>query len=188
MEQLLLTVDLLHRQNILHRDIKPDNILILDKREIQVCIADLGFACQATDKRDLKIKCGTPGYVDPSVLKGKPFTEKSDIFSLGCLLFNLVTGKKLFPGRDPNKVLVKNSTHDPTPIIDYTCQNISYECRDLIKKMILQDPQMRPTTEECLAHEWFQLNRESLENQLTFNKETVLKEGFMTTKHNKSNK
>jgi serine/threonine protein kinase len=90
----------MHRKKIVHRDIKPENILILNKDELQVCFADLGLACMLNDSRNLIIKCGTPGYVDPDVLKGRRFSEKSDIFSLGSLFFNLISGRLLFSGRD----------------------------------------------------------------------------------------
>ena len=67
----------MHRKKIVHRDIKPENILILNKDELQVCFADLGLACMLNDSRNLIIKCGTPGYVDPDVLKGRRFSEKT---------------------------------------------------------------------------------------------------------------
>lgn len=94
----------MHRRGILHRDIKLDNILIMEKEplsEIQVCIADLGLACRTTDLIELTLKCGTPGYVGPEVLRGQKFSEKSDIFSLGCLFYNLITGRLMYHGRDP---------------------------------------------------------------------------------------
>lgn len=50
MEQLILAVDLMQRKNIVHRDIKPDNILLMDKKEFKICISDLGLACRATDE------------------------------------------------------------------------------------------------------------------------------------------
>ena len=122
MEQLLLATDLMHRHDIVHRDIKPENVLIIEKRELKVCIADLGLACRTTDDKALKVKCGTPGYVDPEVLiKGGVFSTKSDIFSLGCLLYNLVTGASVFQANNPQQVIIKNIYKDPAGDVD-ECQ------------------------------------------------------------------
>jgi serine/threonine protein kinase len=63
-----------------------------------VCIADLGLAISTDDEKGKMEQCGTPGYVDPEVLNGEPFTTKSDIFSLGSLFFNLITNRLVFPG------------------------------------------------------------------------------------------
>lgn len=90
MAQLLLSLDLMHRNRIIHRDIKPDNILIMDKDDLKICISDLGLACRSDDQEEIQVKCGTPGYVAPEVLQGCNFTTKSDIFSAGSLFFNLI--------------------------------------------------------------------------------------------------
>ena len=103
----------MHRRNIFHRDIKPENILILDKETLQVCFADLGLACRSTDIKSIMLKCGTPGYVDPDVLKGKKFSAKSDIFSLGSLLFNLISGRLMFSGQTAKEILFNNRNTNP---------------------------------------------------------------------------
>jgi serine/threonine protein kinase len=88
----------MHRKGIIHRDLKPQNILITDYEVLMVCIADLGLAINADDQKAIREKCGSPGYVDPDILNGRPFSTKSDIFSLGSLLFNLITMRLLYPG------------------------------------------------------------------------------------------
>lgn len=147
------------RKNIYHRDLKPDNILFLDRTQLKVCIADLGLACRSTDARELLFKCGTPGYVAPEQLKGLGIGPKSDIFSLGCLFYNIVTGKMIFSGPDRSQVLFKNMYLDTSKIIEQTCQHLSEECRDLLKKMTLNNPETRPSPEECLQHPWFAKDR-----------------------------
>jgi serine/threonine protein kinase len=81
----------MHRKNIIHRDLKPDNVLLLDEEDLSVCITDLGMACRLTDTEELKMKCGTPGFVAPEILKGNEVGPKADVFSMGSFLFTLIT-------------------------------------------------------------------------------------------------
>jgi serine/threonine protein kinase len=96
----LLTLDFIHQKSIVHRDIKLDNILI-NKREEGDCnvkLADFGMATFAASSNNgyLYIKCGTPGYVAPEILRSEGYTNKCDIFSAGAVFFNLLTGLYLF--------------------------------------------------------------------------------------------
>jgi calcium/calmodulin-dependent protein kinase I len=68
----------------------------MDRNDVKICISDLGLACLSNDLVEISLKCGTPGYVAPEVLKGAPFTTKSDIFSIGSFFFNLLTNTNLY--------------------------------------------------------------------------------------------
>ena len=72
-------------------------------------IADFGLSeFLPKDGTLLERRCGSPGYSAPEMLKGLGYNEKSDIFSIGSILFNILTGRALFPGRDLNKILQLN--------------------------------------------------------------------------------
>jgi calcium/calmodulin-dependent protein kinase I len=96
----------LHCRKVVHRDIKLDNILInkIDDGDLKVIIADFGLACLAPDE-PLTDKCGTPCYLAPEMLRGQGYGLKCDIFSLGSVFFNLVTGFYLFNGSNAEEVV-----------------------------------------------------------------------------------
>ena len=79
----------IHRNNIIHRDLKLENILLMNKdNNYQAKLADFGLST-TTDNIDLFRHCGTPGYVAPEVLLDKNYNCKADIFSAGVILFSL---------------------------------------------------------------------------------------------------
>lgn len=115
----------MHQKNVIHRDIKLDNILINqispESGSFKVKIADFGLACfcSANPREKLYEKCGTPCYAAPEILRGQGYTVKADMFSLGSLFFNLITGRYLFPGTNKMQVMKKNKECDLGWIHDY---------------------------------------------------------------------
>lgn len=92
----------MHKRGVVHRDLKLDNILLNTSApgDFDIRIADFGLAANFKPGQLLNQKCGTPTYIGPEVLSGGGYNEKSDIFSVGSIMFNLVSGKYLFQGRD----------------------------------------------------------------------------------------
>ena len=94
-EQLLLTVDFMTKMGIVHRDLKPENILLYfkDPKVFDVRVADFGYALKLKDQGKMEniLVCGTPGYIAPEGISGKGLSAKTDIFSIGAILFGMLT-------------------------------------------------------------------------------------------------
>jgi serine/threonine protein kinase len=101
MEQALLALDLFQKKHIVHRDIKLENILINqieEKTKCEIRIADFGLAAFTPNDELITHKCGSPGYVAPEIFQKSGYSYKADVFSLGSVFFNLLTGRYLFSG------------------------------------------------------------------------------------------
>lgn len=92
---ILFSLDFMHKRGILHKDIKPANILLSarPKNNLKIKVADFGFSCKLDDKERIYGRCGTPGYMAPEIFNNFGFTVKADIYSLGVIFYNLITGK-----------------------------------------------------------------------------------------------
>jgi len=140
-----------HRLGVVHRDIKPQNIMI--DREGNVRIMDFGIARSLKSEgiTDRGIRIGTPEYMSPEQVEGKPADQRSDIYSLGIVLYELVSGKVPFSGDTPLSIALKHKTaipEDPAVLNAEIPETFSR----LVLKCLEKDPEHRfQTTEELLA-------------------------------------
>jgi len=174
-QQILSALEYLHRAQITHRDIKPDNILIADLNPFTVKLSDFGLSKVVKhDETFLKTFCGTLLYCAPEVFpdygngpsKGTKrrrgakvyhsYSSSVDIWSFGGVLWNALCGQPPFRGiADATGEAMYNnimaSELDPTPLRSV---GVSAQCIDMLMRMLRTDPAMRPTDRDCLNHAW----------------------------------
>jgi len=113
-EQVCSALDFAHQHNVVHRDIKPANLMLTADDTVK--ITDFGTAkiLQFGTAQTAHVM-GTPSYMSPEQVKGKPVDGRSDIFSLGVILYELMTGEKPFPGQNVTTVIYKIVNEEPIP-------------------------------------------------------------------------
>ena len=114
MEQVCSALDFAHQHNVVHRDIKPANLMLTPDDTVK--ITDFGTAkiLQFGTAQTAHVM-GTPSYMSPEQVKGTPVDGRSDIFSLGVILYELMTGEKPFPGQNITTVMYKIINEEPIP-------------------------------------------------------------------------
>src|SRR5258705_9161531 len=114
MEQVCSALDFAHQRNVVHRDIKPANLMLTADETVK--ITDFGTAkiLQIGTAQTSHVM-GTPSYMSPEQVKGKPVDGRSDIFALGVILYELMTGEKPFPGQNITTVIYKIINEEPIP-------------------------------------------------------------------------
>ncbi len=153
--QVLNALSEAHAMNVIHRDLKPDNIMITseDGDNHFVKVLDFGLA-SLTDSSKITVSgqaLGTPWYMSPEQATASPVTEASDIYSLGCVLYELATSKPPFPGNRPFNVMMQHVNAQVPPLIQRPEVEISNKMVAFILKCLEKQPSDRfQTANEAL--------------------------------------
>ena len=147
-KQFIDAIAYLHANNVAHRDLKPENLLLDTGNKLKV--SDFGFARFVQPNTLCSTTCGSPCYASPETLAGKQYDAfKSDIWSSGVILYAMVTGQ--LPWTKTNQT----ELFDQIKSADYKIPTyLTEECQDLIKNLLVVDPNARLTAKQVQEHPW----------------------------------
>ncbi|XP_066539223.1 serine/threonine-protein kinase 17A [Hoplias malabaricus] len=165
LRQILEGVCFLHKNNVVHLDLKPQNILLTSNHPLgDIKIVDFGLSRIVSNNQEIREIMGTPEYVAPEVLNYEPISTATDMWSIGVLVYVMLTGISPFLGDDKQETFLNISQI-----------NISYEEEELdrldkaaihfIKSLLIKEPEDRATAEECLKHQWLQMQEEPVKQK-----------------------
>jgi eukaryotic-like serine/threonine-protein kinase len=145
--QILDALDTMHKHGVVHRDLKPENIMVDDEDRIK--LIDFGIAMKEDARRitfvDMSATLGTPDYISPEQVKGQRGDQRSDIYSLGVMFYEMLTGEVPFRGPNPLAVMNERVLHDPEPARSRRAE-ISPELNEILNRALERDPRRRYQT------------------------------------------
>mmetsp|Transcript_4127 Transcript_4127/g.6212 ORF Transcript_4127/g.6212 Transcript_4127/m.6212 type:complete len:522 (+) Transcript_4127:207-1772(+) len=145
-----------HSNNIAHCDMKPKNLLLFSEEDDSfIKLADFGFAARVHAPKSLTKQCGTPFFVSPEILMRSPYDQASDMWSVGCIIYLLLGGNLPFMGRS-QKELFRKIVIGQYEFPDDCWSDVSEDAKDLVRGLLITDPDKRMSAEQALNSTWIQ--------------------------------
>jgi tRNA A-37 threonylcarbamoyl transferase component Bud32 len=155
LSQLCEALQAAHTENIIHRDLKPANLMVVDPDTPfeKIKVMDFGLA-KLVDTKPVPLNkesdtgadfaVGTPGYISPEQVRGDEVTHRSDLYSVGVILFELLTGRLPFTGAETMDVLLAHATEPPPNFASISAVNISPEIEQVVLSCLAKNANERP--------------------------------------------
>ncbi len=137
-----------HEAGVVHRDLKPENVMLLRRHGEQVVkVVDFGIAFESEGRRSTRagVALGTPDYMAPEQVEGRPGTPALDIYAIGVLLFEMCSGRPPFAGQDVTEVL-EAKANVPAPRLSEVQPSVPAWFSDVVGECLQRDPNERPST------------------------------------------
>jgi serine/threonine-protein kinase len=146
LEQTAIAIAYMHEKGWVHRDVKPDNILVNASAEVR--LIDFALAQRLSRKKPSRFRRrgkaqGTRSYMSPEQIRGEPLDARADLYSFGITIYELTTGRPPFRGNSPGDLLAKQLGEKPTPPTVYNPE-ITREMSDMVMSMLSKDREGRP--------------------------------------------
>ncbi|XP_027020238.2 myosin light chain kinase, smooth muscle isoform X1 [Tachysurus fulvidraco] len=162
MLQIIDGVNFIHKKGIVHLDLKPENIMCVNKTGSKIKLIDFGLARRLENAGSLKVLFGTPEFVAPEVINYEAISYTTDMWSIGVICYILVSGLSPFMGDNENETL-SNVTSAAWDFEDEAFDEISDEAKDFISSLLKKDMKARLTCEQCFQHPWLKQDTKNME-------------------------
>ncbi|XP_060785969.1 myosin light chain kinase, smooth muscle isoform X4 [Neoarius graeffei] len=162
MLQIVDGVNFIHKKGIVHLDLKPENIMCVNKTGSKIKLIDFGLARRLENAGSLKVLFGTPEFVAPEVINYEAISYTTDMWSIGVICYILVSGLSPFMGDNENETL-SNVTSATWDFEDEAFDEISEEAKDFISSLLKKDKKARLTCEQCFQHPWLKQDTKNME-------------------------
>lgn len=157
-EQISSAVNYLHSKNIIHRDIKPENLIFTNSgNEASVKIIDFGLSLDKRDCHSMKYKFFSLPYAAPEIVALEKYNESCDLWSIGAILYFLLTVKEAFPYTESVRAALDIKA-GKSKYNEDIIRHISENCKQVIKCLLTANPEERLTAEELVNHSWLTKN------------------------------
>ncbi|XP_041464810.1 death-associated protein kinase 2-like isoform X1 [Lytechinus variegatus] len=152
-KKILEALKHMHERNICHLDLKPENVMLLNRNTQNIMLIDFGLSRRIQPGEDIRDIMGTAEFVAPEIINFEPLSLNTDMWAIGVITYILLSGLSPFLGDD------QQETYENVTAINYSFDedyfsSTSELAKDFIDRLLIKDPRKRATVDQCLSHPW----------------------------------